>query len=259
MPFSIQLYTVRKALEEDLAGTIRRLADIGFTMIEPYHFVAKAAELKRAMAETFHILDTMASISESIDTRAFVSVESSPPILGPPLGLGPHRLHPLGTGLRDPQESMQIQETTHNGRRPLGVAMIGYAFMGKAHSNAWRNVASYFEVRPSNSGSSSGGTLPGSPTPQRGTAGRIRHGLAGGYGPRRHPDRRHLRPRLMHAEIAIAALAAASTSSWRSGWRTLLPRPKPWPRPPATRSPAESSRWSVSTTAGSPPWPWPAS
>jgi predicted dehydrogenase len=29
---------------------------------------------------------------------------------------------------------------------PLGVAMIGYAFMGKAHSNAWRNVASYFNV-----------------------------------------------------------------------------------------------------------------
>jgi predicted dehydrogenase len=28
----------------------------------------------------------------------------------------------------------------------LGVAMIGYAFMGKAHSNAWRNVASYFDV-----------------------------------------------------------------------------------------------------------------
>ena len=24
--------------------------------------------------------------------------------------------------------------------------MIGYAFMGKAHSNAWRNVASYFDV-----------------------------------------------------------------------------------------------------------------
>jgi predicted dehydrogenase len=31
-------------------------------------------------------------------------------------------------------------------QRPLGVAMIGYAFMGKAHSNAWRNVASYFVV-----------------------------------------------------------------------------------------------------------------
>ena len=30
--------------------------------------------------------------------------------------------------------------------RPLGVAMIGYAFMGKAHSSAWRNVASYFDV-----------------------------------------------------------------------------------------------------------------
>ncbi|MHC8606567.1 Gfo/Idh/MocA family protein [Paenarthrobacter ureafaciens] len=30
--------------------------------------------------------------------------------------------------------------------RPFGVAAIGYAFMGKAHSNAWRNVASFFDV-----------------------------------------------------------------------------------------------------------------
>ncbi|MCM0614603.1 Gfo/Idh/MocA family oxidoreductase [Paenarthrobacter sp. TYUT067] len=29
---------------------------------------------------------------------------------------------------------------------PLGVAAIGYAFMGKAHSNAWRNVSSFFDV-----------------------------------------------------------------------------------------------------------------
>jgi sugar phosphate isomerase/epimerase len=49
--YSIQLYSVRKALEGDLAGTIRRLAEIGFTMVEPYRFVAKAAELKQAMAE----------------------------------------------------------------------------------------------------------------------------------------------------------------------------------------------------------------
>ncbi|BCW57384.1 Gfo/Idh/MocA family oxidoreductase [Arthrobacter sp. StoSoilB20] len=32
------------------------------------------------------------------------------------------------------------------GNTPLGVAAIGYAFMGKAHSNAWRNVASFFDV-----------------------------------------------------------------------------------------------------------------
>lgn len=39
--------------------------------------------------------------------------------------------------------------TPHNGepgKTPLGVAAIGYAFMGKAHSNAWRNVASFFDV-----------------------------------------------------------------------------------------------------------------
>lgn len=36
--------------------------------------------------------------------------------------------------------------TQRPGSTQLGVAMIGYAFMGKAHSNAWRNVASYFDV-----------------------------------------------------------------------------------------------------------------
>ncbi|MBT2531217.1 sugar phosphate isomerase/epimerase [Arthrobacter sp. ISL-48] len=51
MSYSIQLYTVRKALEEDLPGTIQRLAEIGFTMVEPYRFVAKAAELKQALAD----------------------------------------------------------------------------------------------------------------------------------------------------------------------------------------------------------------
>ena len=45
----------------------------------------------------------------------------------------------------------QEPQPTRSGTRqhpssPLGVAMIGYAFMGKAHSNAWRNVASYFDV-----------------------------------------------------------------------------------------------------------------
>ncbi|RKR18820.1 Gfo/Idh/MocA family protein [Arthrobacter oryzae] len=40
---------------------------------------------------------------------------------------------------------MNPHETTP-GQSPLGVAMIGYAFMGKAHSNAWRNVAGYFDV-----------------------------------------------------------------------------------------------------------------
>ncbi len=30
--------------------------------------------------------------------------------------------------------------------RPLGVAAIGYAFMGRAHSHAWRTVANHFDV-----------------------------------------------------------------------------------------------------------------
>jgi predicted dehydrogenase len=46
-------------------------------------------------------------------------------------------------------ERMSVQETGEGGS-PLGVAMIGYAFMGAAHSQAWRNVHRFFDlpVRP---------------------------------------------------------------------------------------------------------------
>lgn len=51
MSYSIQLYTLRNAVQEDLAGTIRRVAEIGFTQVEPYNFVAMAKELGAALKE----------------------------------------------------------------------------------------------------------------------------------------------------------------------------------------------------------------
>jgi hypothetical protein len=36
----VQLYTVREVLQEDLPGTLQRLADVGFTQVEPFNFVA---------------------------------------------------------------------------------------------------------------------------------------------------------------------------------------------------------------------------
>ena len=37
---SVQLYTVREAMQDDLAGTLTRIADIGFDQVEPYNFPA---------------------------------------------------------------------------------------------------------------------------------------------------------------------------------------------------------------------------
>ncbi|MFP5365334.1 MAG: sugar phosphate isomerase/epimerase family protein, partial [Actinomycetes bacterium] len=51
MSYSIQLYTLRNAVQEDLKGTIRRVAEIGFTQVEPYNFVAMAKELGAALKE----------------------------------------------------------------------------------------------------------------------------------------------------------------------------------------------------------------
>ncbi|MET3905668.1 sugar phosphate isomerase/epimerase [Paenarthrobacter sp. 4246] len=51
MSYSLQLYTLRDAIQEDLPGTIKRVAEIGFTQVEPYNFVATASELGRALKE----------------------------------------------------------------------------------------------------------------------------------------------------------------------------------------------------------------
>lgn len=51
MAYSVQLYTVRDAIESDLPGTIKRLAEIGYTQVEPYKFAERAEEFAAAFAE----------------------------------------------------------------------------------------------------------------------------------------------------------------------------------------------------------------
>ncbi|PNI08487.1 sugar phosphate isomerase/epimerase [Arthrobacter sp. AFG7.2] len=51
MSYSLQLYTLRDAVAKDLPGTIRRVADIGFSQVEPYNFVAMAKELGAALKD----------------------------------------------------------------------------------------------------------------------------------------------------------------------------------------------------------------
>jgi len=52
---SVQLYTARDAVAEDLQGPFARLVEIGFTKVEPYAFVERAArvnELQEQAAAT---------------------------------------------------------------------------------------------------------------------------------------------------------------------------------------------------------------
>ncbi|NUT71524.1 sugar phosphate isomerase/epimerase [Pseudarthrobacter sp. C4D7] len=51
MSYSLQLYTLRNAIAEDLPGTIRKVAEIGYTQVEPYNFVATAKELGAALKD----------------------------------------------------------------------------------------------------------------------------------------------------------------------------------------------------------------
>jgi len=47
---SVQLYSVRDAIADDLPGAVERLAEIGFTNVEPYGFAERVDEYERAFA-----------------------------------------------------------------------------------------------------------------------------------------------------------------------------------------------------------------
>ena len=49
---SVQLYTVRELLTEDAVGTLRRIADIGFTQVEPFGLLTFKDALREGFAET---------------------------------------------------------------------------------------------------------------------------------------------------------------------------------------------------------------
>ncbi|MFJ6279241.1 sugar phosphate isomerase/epimerase family protein [Arthrobacter subterraneus] len=49
-PLSVQLYTVREALDADFDGTIDRIASLGFERVEPYNFAANTEALASALA-----------------------------------------------------------------------------------------------------------------------------------------------------------------------------------------------------------------
>lgn len=48
---SIQLFTVRDAMDEDLEGAIAEVANRGFKAVEPYDFVRRAGRIARALKE----------------------------------------------------------------------------------------------------------------------------------------------------------------------------------------------------------------
>jgi sugar phosphate isomerase/epimerase len=48
---SVQLYTLRKALEQDFQGTLQRLAEVGFTQVEPFQLVMFADQLREGLRQ----------------------------------------------------------------------------------------------------------------------------------------------------------------------------------------------------------------
>ena len=119
----------------------------------------------------------------------------------------------------------------------LGVGMVGYAFMGAAHSQAWRTAPRFFDLplRPGDDARCAAVTRTGSPRPP------TRLGWESTetdwrrlVDARRHRPRRHLHAgRHPRRDRRSPRSRPASTCCARSRWPTRSPRPRRWPRPPS--------------------------
>ncbi|MFF1877196.1 sugar phosphate isomerase/epimerase family protein [Leifsonia sp. NPDC058230] len=66
----MQLYTVRELLTEDTVGTLKRIADLGFTQVEPFAFLSFGDDLRRGLSE--------AGLSAPTTHQSFIGAELEP-------------------------------------------------------------------------------------------------------------------------------------------------------------------------------------
>ncbi|MFV0252617.1 MAG: sugar phosphate isomerase/epimerase family protein, partial [Beutenbergiaceae bacterium] len=75
-PVSVQLYTVRSAISENLDATLERIAKIGFTNVEPYQFADNSNEVASALAKhgltalSGHAVVDAANAASAVDAAA---------------------------------------------------------------------------------------------------------------------------------------------------------------------------------------------
>ena len=143
-------------------------------------------------------------------------------------------------------------------RGDLGIGMVGYAFMGRAHSQAWRTVGRFFDLPFTPAWPpSAAGTPPWSRPPPTGSA-----------GPAWETDWKRLverddvdlvdvcTPGSSHAEISIAAWRPASTCCRAKPLANTVGEAGPWPRPRPGPPPASGDgRLQLPPGAGRRPGP----
>ena len=139
--------------------------------------------------------------------------------------------------------------------------MVGYAFMGAAHSQAWRTADRFFDLplRPDMA------VLCGRDAAAVAAAARPAGLAVGGDRLEAAADARRRRRSSTSARRATPTPRSrsprwtrASTCCARSPWPTRSPRPRPWSPRPSGPGPRACAAWSASTTGGCPRWRWPA-
>lgn len=75
---SLQLYSLRSRIAEDLRGTLRDVADLGLRLVEPYGFVERVDDYRRALADCGLMAPSAhARLVGSVDVEATLAAASA--------------------------------------------------------------------------------------------------------------------------------------------------------------------------------------
>ncbi|WP_026530060.1 sugar phosphate isomerase/epimerase family protein [Haematomicrobium sanguinis] len=100
MKLSLQLYTLRNQIDEDLPGTLDRVAELGFTNVEPYGFADRAPEMAAALNERGLMAPSGHAPLISGDAEAILEAAAT---LGMTTVIDPHRPQELWENVADIQ------------------------------------------------------------------------------------------------------------------------------------------------------------
>jgi sugar phosphate isomerase/epimerase len=130
---SVQLYTVREALAADLPGTLRRLAEIGFTRVEPFALTHFAAALATGL--------TAAGLDAPTAHQSFIGRDDADAVFATAAGLGVRTVV-------DPMVD-RARWTTVDGVRSVADDLNAAAERAARHgvSVAYHNHAQELEIR----------------------------------------------------------------------------------------------------------------
>jgi sugar phosphate isomerase/epimerase len=137
---SVQLYSVREALDADLDATFARLSAQGFALVEPYDFVRRAPELAAALSR--HGLAAPTAHAPLVTAPAHDEVFDAAAELGARVVIDPMVVPERWASIDEVRRTAEALNVAAEAARPRGL-VVGYHNHSQEFHHSFDGVSAY--------------------------------------------------------------------------------------------------------------------